>query len=40
MGVRDFEEVDALARAAGLTLVQDCAMPATNRTLIWRLARG
>jgi cyclopropane fatty-acyl-phospholipid synthase-like methyltransferase len=40
MGVRDFEEVDALARAAGLTLVQDCAMPANNRTLIWRLARG
>lgn len=40
MGVRDFEAVDALARAAGLTLVQDCAMPANNRTLIWRLARG
>jgi cyclopropane fatty-acyl-phospholipid synthase-like methyltransferase len=35
-GVRDFEAVDALARAAGLRLVQDCPMPANNRTLIWR----
>jgi len=40
MGVRDFEAIDALARAAGLTLVQDCAMPANNRMLIWRHARG
>lgn len=40
MGVRDFEAVDALARAAGLILVQDCTMPANNRTLIWRHARG
>ncbi len=40
MGVRDFEAVDALARAAGLILVQDCAMPANNRTLIWRHARA
>lgn len=38
-GIRDFEAVDALARAAGLTLHQDCAMPANNRTLIWRHAR-
>lgn len=38
-GVRDFEAVDTLARAAGLTLLQDCAMPANNRTLIWRHAR-
>jgi hypothetical protein len=36
MGVRDFEAVDALARTAGLRLVQDCPMPANNRTLIWR----
>ena len=35
-GIRDFEAVDALARAAGLTLLEDCAMPANNRTLIWR----
>lgn len=35
MGIRDFEQVDALAAAAGLRLVEDCAMPANNRTLIW-----
>jgi len=35
MGIRDFEQVDALAAAAGLQLVEDCAMPANNRTLIW-----
>ena len=35
-GVRDFEAVDALARAQGLHLLQDVAMPANNRTLVWR----
>ena len=35
-GIRDFEAVDALARAAGLTLVEDRAMPANNRCLTWR----
>lgn len=35
-GVRDFEAVDALARAQGLILQQDIAMPANNRTLVWR----
>ena len=35
-GVRDFEAVDALARARGLMLQQDIAMPANNRTLVWR----
>ena len=34
-GVRDFEAVDALARAHGLTLQRDIAMPANNRTLVW-----
>jgi len=34
-GVRDFEAVDALARAQGLILQQDIAMPANNRTLVW-----
>ena len=34
-GVRDFEAVDALARAQGLLLRQDIAMPANNRTLVW-----
>ena len=36
MGIRDFEAVDALARAIGLRLVDDAAMPANNRTLVWR----
>jgi len=35
-GVRDFEAVDALARAQRLILQQDIAMPANNRTLVWR----
>jgi cyclopropane fatty-acyl-phospholipid synthase-like methyltransferase len=35
-GVRDFEAVDALARAAGLSLVADHAMPANNQLLVWR----
>lgn len=34
-GIRDFEAVDALARAEGFTLVADHAMPANNRTLVW-----
>lgn len=37
-GVRDFEAVDALARAQGLVLQRDFAMPANNRTLVWRRA--
>jgi hypothetical protein len=36
MGLRDFEAVDALARSIGLDLAEDCAMPANNRTLVWR----
>jgi cyclopropane fatty-acyl-phospholipid synthase-like methyltransferase len=36
MGIRDFEAVDALARSAGFRLAEDCAMPANNRTLVWR----
>ncbi len=40
-GIRSFEDVDALARAHGLCLIQDVAMPANNRTLVWRrLARA
>lgn len=35
-GVRDFRDVDALARAAGLDLVEDNALPANNRLLVWR----
>ncbi|HEU4773878.1 MAG TPA: DUF938 domain-containing protein [Lysobacter sp.] len=33
--IRDFEAVDALARAIGLRLVEDVAMPANNRCLVW-----
>lgn len=38
-GIRDFETVDALAREQGLALVQDHAMPANNRTLVWTKTR-
>jgi cyclopropane fatty-acyl-phospholipid synthase-like methyltransferase len=36
MGIRDFEAVDELAQSIGLKLLQDCPMPANNRTLVWR----
>lgn len=35
-GVRDFEAVDALARAIGLALLADHAMPANNQCLVWQ----
>ena len=35
-GIRDAEQVDALARRAGLRLIEDVAMPANNRCLVWR----
>jgi cyclopropane fatty-acyl-phospholipid synthase-like methyltransferase len=38
-GIRDFQAVDELARSAGFELMGDHAMPANNRTLIWRRAR-
>lgn len=37
--IRDFEAVDALARAAGMVFVEDNPMPANNRLLVWRKAR-
>ena len=37
-GIRDFEAVDARARAIGLALVEDVEMPANNRCLAWRRA--
>lgn len=37
-GVRDFEAVDALAREAGLVLVEDRALPANNRCVTWQRA--
>ena len=39
-GVRDFEAIDALARAAGLALESDFAMPAHNQLLAWRRTAG
>ena len=36
-GIRDFEAVDAIARAAGFRFVADHRMPANNQTLVWRL---
>lgn len=35
-GLRDFEALDALAHAQGLKFSADHAMPANNRTLVWR----
>jgi hypothetical protein len=35
-GIRDVERVQALATAAGLSLVEDNAMPANNQLLVWR----
>lgn len=34
-GVRDIDDLAKLADAAGLQLMQDHAMPANNRTLVW-----
>jgi cyclopropane fatty-acyl-phospholipid synthase-like methyltransferase len=36
MGIRDFEAVDALAQRIGLKLIEDAAMPANNRCIIWQ----
>ena len=37
-GIRDFEWVNGLAETVGLALVEDNAMPANNRLLVWRMA--
>lgn len=34
--IRDFEQVDELAREAGFVLQNDHSMPANNRLLVWR----
>jgi len=36
MGIRDFEALEARANECGLALVEDNAMPANNRLLVWR----
>ena len=38
MGLRNREDVDALARAQGLSQVADLALPANNELLAWRRA--
>lgn len=35
-GIRDFEAVTEVAKKAGLNLLEDNAMPANNRLLVWR----
>lgn len=35
-GIRNFEDLDALAKSSGLTFVEDISMPVNNRTLVWR----
>jgi cyclopropane fatty-acyl-phospholipid synthase-like methyltransferase len=35
-GIRDFAAVDELAASIGFRLIEDRAMPANNRTLVWR----
>ncbi|MEL7272427.1 MAG: DUF938 domain-containing protein [Pseudomonadota bacterium] len=39
-GIRDFEEVDALAQAQGLVLVHDAPMPSNNQFIVWRKWAG
>jgi cyclopropane fatty-acyl-phospholipid synthase-like methyltransferase len=34
-GLRDLEDISALAKRAGLALAEDNAMPANNRMLVW-----
>lgn len=35
-GIRDFEAINRLAQSIGLNLVEDNAMPANNRLLVWQ----
>lgn len=37
-GIRDIEAVDRLATAGGLARMEDIAMPANNRMVVWRAA--
>jgi hypothetical protein len=38
MGIREFHQINQLAAEAGLMLLEDHAMPANNRLLIWQKA--
>ena len=35
-GIRNFEDLQQLAQAQGMVLLEDYEMPANNRTLVWR----
>ena len=37
-GIRNFEDLDDLAKANGLTFMEDIPMPVNNRTLVWHKA--
>lgn len=39
-GIRDFEQLENLAARQRLERIRDCAMPANNRTVVWRKAAG
>jgi SAM-dependent methyltransferase len=39
-GLRNFEDLDELANANGLSLTQDYAMPVNNRLLVWQSSSG
>lgn len=39
MGIRDLEELDALSASAGLTRVENFAMPANNQLLVFRVTK-
>lgn len=39
-GIRNFEEINEIASNCGLVLVEDNAMPANNRLLVWRKVGG
>jgi hypothetical protein len=39
-GIRNFEDVDALAKSIGFTLVEDFGMPANNHMPLWRRTTG
>jgi hypothetical protein len=38
MGIREFHQINQLAAEAGLMLLEDHAMPANNRLLVWQKA--
>jgi cyclopropane fatty-acyl-phospholipid synthase-like methyltransferase len=39
-GLRDLEQVDAVARGVGLEMVERTVMPANNRLVLWRRTSG